>query len=237
MIRRLLNMLPAWLRKLTPTIILLAIAIVAGATDVFSSQVHDFLQNTLKEKVTALIPIGLNLLIAVIIVNIAWLAHDPLKRVAEKSLDRAGASERGKRLGMKAVVLGFWLLVVFIGFSMFASELLGKAVLGVSVLGAALTLAMQGAANDFICGVLMQFTCRVREGDEIKTIGMEVEGKVRDVGYLSTTVESSDGILTVPNRKIWESALKVKKAPPSKLILPDGFKKRSGADGHVCRKD
>jgi small-conductance mechanosensitive channel len=236
MIRRLWNLLPAWLRKLMPTIILLVIATVAGATDVFSSQVQDFIQVTMKAKLAELAPFGMNLLIAVIICNIAWLVHGHVKQWAEKAFDRAGATARGKQLGMKVVMLAFWGVLLLIMFSMFAGELMGKFVFGFSVAGAALTFAMQGAANDFICGVLMQFTCRVREGDDMKVIGMEVEGKIRDVGYLSTTVESSDGMLSVPNRKIWESALKVKKTPPSKLILPSGFSRSKGSDDRDCRK-
>jgi small-conductance mechanosensitive channel len=230
MIGRLFNKLPAWMRKLMPTIVLLVLAIIAGATDVFSVNVQDFVQNTLKAKVMSWIPILVDLLIAGVVFNLAWLLHDPLKRMAEKAFERSHASDRGKQLGMKAVILVFWAVVIFFITSMFASELMGKFVLGFSVLGAALTLAMQGAANDFICGVLMQFSCRLREGDDIKTIGMDVEGKVRSVGYLSTTVESADGVISVPNRKIWESALKVKKAPPSKIIIP------SGSWGS-CRKD
>jgi small-conductance mechanosensitive channel len=223
-----------------PTIVLLAIATVAGFTDVFNANVRDFVQNTLMERVKDLQPLGLNLLFAIIIVNIAWVFADPVKSLADKSFDRSGASTRGKALGMKVVVLAYWGVVVGMLLAMFAGELMGKMVLGFSVLGAALTLAMQGAANDFICGVLMQFSCRVKEGDNIKTIGLDVEGKVLDVGYLSTTVDSSDGVMTVPNRKIWESAIKVKKAPPSKLILPEGVKwppREKDADGgRTCRK-
>jgi small-conductance mechanosensitive channel len=239
MIRRVLNVLPAWMRKLMPTIVLLVIATVAGATNVFSANVRDFVQHTLMERVKDLQPLALNLLFAVIIVNFAWALAEPTKTLAEKSFDKSGASPRGKQLGMKVVVLLYWGVVVGIMLAMFAGELMGKMVLGFSVFGAALTLAMQGAANDFICGVLMQFSCRVREGDNIKTIGLDVEGKVLDVGYLSTTVDSSDGVMTVPNRKIWESAIKVKKAPPSKLILPEGVKwppRENEAGTRVCRK-
>lgn len=239
MIRRVLDLLPAWMRKLMPTIVLLVIATVAGATDVFSANVQNFVQNTLKQWLHDLRPLGVNILIAVIIVNLAWFFADPFKRVAEKSFDRSGASGRGKSLGMKVVVLVYWGLLIGVLLTMFASEFMGKMVLGFSVLGAALTLAMQGAANDFICGVLMQFSCRVRDGDNVKIIGLDVEGKVLDVGYLSTTVDSSDGTLTVPNRKIWESVIKVKKAPPSKLILPEGVKwspRESGDSTRTCRK-
>lgn len=228
MLRRLWNVIPAGLRKLLPAIALIAVAIVAGSTDLFSAQVQQFTLAALKERAAAFMPIVLDLVVAGVVLNIAWLLSGYVNKIAEKALERSGASDRGKQLGIKVVQMLFWGIAIFIVLSMFASELMGKFVLGFSVLGAALTLAMQGAANDFICGVLMQFTQRVRDGDEIKVIGLaEVEGKVRDVGYLSTVVESADGVLSVPNRKIWESALKVKKnvPAPSKLILPAGFKR------------
>jgi len=233
-------MLPPWLRKLMPTIILLTLAALAGGTDVFSSTVHDFVQNTLKQRLTDFMPTAVNLLIAAICFNLAWLAHEPLKRVAEKAFERSGASERGKTLGMKVIVLVFWVVVIFTVLSMFASEFMGKFVVGFGAMGAALTFAMNGVANDFICGVLMQFTCRIREGDDIKLSGTDIEGKIGDIGYLSTSIKTSDGTTTVPNRKIWESPIKQKKAPPSKLILPDGFKRtpvEEDADGRICRKD
>lgn len=234
MLRGLFNRIPAGIRKLLPTIVLLTLAILAGATDIFSSQVHDLVSGVFKERLSSMTPILVDLLVAGVIFNIAWLLSGPVERIAAKAFDRTGASLRGKQLGMKVVQLVFWGIIVVFVLSMFASELMGKFVLGFSVLGAALTLAMQGAANDFICGVLMQFTQRVRAGDDIKVIGMpEVEGKVVDVGYLSAVIESADGVLSVPNRKVWESALKVKKhvPPPSKLILPSGFSSRS------CKKE
>lgn len=231
MIRSLWNKLPAWVRKLMPSLTLLTVLVLVLGTDWFNSAVKNWVETTLKERATSLMPVAIDLLIAGVILNIAWLAHGPLSRMAEKAFDRSGASERGKQLGLKVVTLVFWGFVVMTVLSMFASELMGKFVVGFSVLGAALTLAMQGAANDFICGVLMQFSQRVRCGDDIKVVGMEVDGKVKDIGYLSTTVDGADGVLTVPNRKIWESVLKVKKPQkkPSLLILPESFRD--------CRKD
>ncbi len=225
MFRGFFSKLPAILRKLLPTILLLTVAIVAGGTDVFSSQVQEFVSTTFQKRGAELMPVVLDLVIGGVILNLAWLLYGPMKKVALQAIERSGASDRGKQVGMKIVQLAFWGVAIFLVLSMFASQLMGKFVVGFSLLGAALTLAMQGAANDFICGVLMQFTQRVRVDDNIKVIGLEVEGKVKDVGYLTTSVESEDGVLSVPNRKIWESALKVKKCASSKLILPPDYTK------------
>ncbi len=227
MFRGFFNKLPAILRKLLPTILLLTVAIVAGGTDVFSSQVQEFVSTTFKKRGAELMPMVWDLIIAGVILNLAWLLYEPLKKVALKAFDRTSVSPRGKQLGMKVVQLGFWGIATFLVLSMFASEFMGKFVLGFTLLGAALTLALQGAANDFICGVLMQSTQRVQPGDNIKVIGLEVEGKVKDVGYFTTVVEGEDGVLSVPNRKIWESALKVKKPAPSKLILPPSWRQEN----------
>lgn len=236
MIRNLWNRLPGWLRKLIPALVVLTLVIVGGNSTVLSEQFHQFVTVTLKERVKGLVPIASDLLIGGTLLYIAWLLSPQLMKYAKKALDRTHASDRGKSLFMRGVQLAYWVIVVSSVLSMFAADLMGKMVLGATVLTAALTLAMQGAANDFISGLMMQFTQRLRPGDEVKVIGIaEVEGKIVDVGYLSTVVETADGVLSVPNRKIWESPLKVKKPapppppPPSKLILPPGY--------DACRKE
>ena len=84
---------------------------------------------------------------------------------------------------------------------------------------------MQGAANDFISGVLLHFSPKLKEGDDISLVGLEVKGKVLDIGYLSTRVEGPDGLLVVPNREVWSRAVKVGKPvkAPSPIILPPGY--------------
>ena len=68
---------------------------------------------------------------------------------AEKVLEKSGASKRGQDLSLKLLKFIYWAAVIFFVLSLTASEFLGRFVIGFGVFSAALTLALQGAANDF----------------------------------------------------------------------------------------
>lgn len=218
--------LPSWLRKLMPIIILGGLAFVAGATDILGANVQEIVSKSFKETAQAFLPYIAKFLLVAVAFYCAWLLYSPIMSGFEKVLEKSSASARGKDFAVKAVRLFYWLVVLLIIVTWFASELMGKFVLGFSVFGAALTLSLQGAANDFICGVMMQFSQRVRNGDEIQTIGLDVKGKVTDVGFLSTTVEGPEGTIIVPNREVWGRATKIVKAAPKPrmIIMPPGVK-------------
>lgn len=219
-----LKKLPLVLRQLIPTFIMVGLVALAGGTHVFPKVVHDLVSTSLHHRVTDFMPYAINLLIGGILFNLAYVLFHPLSCGVTHFLGKTDATDRGKQLAARAFKLLYWAIIVLFVLSMFAQELMGKLVLGFSVLGAALTLAMQGAASDFIAGWMMQFSRRVRVGDEIKVLGSEgVEGKVLDVDYVQTVIETEDGTVTVPNRQMWEKAVKVKKPAPSKLILPTDF--------------
>ncbi len=224
--------IPLTVRRLLPTIVLLVLAVLAGATDTFSTTVHELFSKSLRERAAEFMPSVINILIVAILANIAWLLYHPLCNALARVLNDSGASDRGKQFALKVIKLAYWAVIGFVILSGFASELMGKFLLGFSVLGAALTLAMQGAANDFISGVQMQFTKRVRSGDNVQILGLDVAGKVVDVGYTSTLIEAADGIISVPNRLVWERAIKVKPPAPAKhlIIVPPGIELSDGSE-------
>lgn len=222
---------PGTLRKLVPTLFLIAVATLAGATDVFSAKVHELVGKLFFEYGQKLLPFSVNLLVGAIIINVAFVLYQPLREGLERALASQGSSERGKNLVLKTVQLLYWGGAILIALTIVAPDVLSKVFLGGSLLLAALTLALQGAANDFISGLMLQFGPKFKVGDEIDVIGMNVTGKVVDVGYVSTHIESADGRVVVPNREIWTKAVKVVKPqePKSLIILPPGvvIKKKS----------
>lgn len=173
-----------------------------------------------------LLPAVQNLLLGGLMLAIAWLVYNPIRNILNRALDSSGASQRGKVVVIRGAQLLYWGIAIFLSASVIAPEALSKMFIGVSLFGAALTLALQGMMNDFICGVLLSFSPRFKIGDEVQLVGMEVKGKVVDVGYLATIIETSDSTVTVPNRELWSRATKNMKPappPPSKIILPPGF--------------
>lgn len=222
MLKHILDILLRNYRKLIPTAVLLALAFVAGGTDFFSKGVHDALQAALSEYAQKLMPFAIDLIVACFTINLAWLFYKPVCSGFEKVLERSGASPRAIDLSLKLLKFFYWGIAVILVFSLTAAEILGRFVIGFGVFGAALTLAMQGAANDFICGLLIQFTRKVVEKDSVKIEGLDVQGVVASVGYLSTVLNGEGARIHVPNREIWSRAIKVIK-PKSPILLPAGL--------------
>ncbi len=209
-------------RKFLPTAILLLLLTLAGATDIFSVQVQESMRSIFLEYLQKLQPFAINLVIAGILANLAWLFYKPIWSGFEVVLARTEASAQGKDLSLKLFKFFYWAIVVFLVLSLTAADFLGRFVVGFGVFGAALTLSMQGAANDFICGLLIQFCRKVSEKDEVMLVGLDVKGKISQVGMLSTIVETSGELIHVPNREVWSRAVKVFKPAKSSILLPPG---------------
>ena len=171
-----------------------------------------------------LIPLGVNALVAVIFLGISYLFYKPARAALVRTLDTTGASSRGKTLILRSLQTGYWVFTVFVVASVVAPEVLSKLFLGVSILSAAIALSLQCVASDLVCGVFLQMTRRFQPDDNISIIGMDVKGKVVDIGYLSTVVKVEGGSVAIPNRDMWAKPTKVNDPPKSLIIIPDGVR-------------
>lgn len=210
--------------KILPMLTLLLLFGLAAGTDIFSAPVRDSLRTAALDYFQKLLPFAIDIAIGLFMVNVAWLFYRPVIAGLEKVLEKTSSSQRGKDLALKLAKFFYWAVVLFFVLTLTAAEVIGRFVIGFGVFGAALTLAMQGAANDFICGLLIQLTQKVKEGDNLKLEGLDVKGKAVSVGYLSSIIESESDQIRVPNREIWSRAVKVAK-PKSSIILPSGLNK------------
>jgi small-conductance mechanosensitive channel len=159
-------------------------------------------------------PFAVNLLVSLVVLNISYVFYHPIKETAQKAMLRARASERAQLFGIKALGLSYWLVSALVALTIVFPDVFSKLLLGASLLGAAITLALQGAANDFICGVLLQFTPKFKIEDQITIGGLaldskDVTGRVTDISYLATTIATTSGVINVPNRELWSRAVKV----------------------------
>lgn len=212
------------IRKLLPMAVVVIVALVAAYTDLFGHGVKETVHALLMDLWETAKPMLKNLLIGLFLVNIAWLLYSPLSSAFEKILCRSGCSPRTKDLSLKLFKFLFWALAVFLLFTFAAADVLGKFVVGFGVFGAALTLSLQGLANDFICGLMIQFSRKINEADNI-SLDDKIQGKVLSVGYLSTVIDGEGAVIHVPNREIWSRAVRVLKPVPKKslLWLPPGY--------------
>lgn len=222
-----LNVLPGWLKKALPTLILLALVIMASFTDWMPAGLHQSIIDTLKGYGQKLMPMVGDLLVCALFLSIAHLLYSPLSNGVCKALARSGASNRGKVLVQRSLQIVYWGVAIFLAASMLAPDLLAKLFLGVSLFGAALALALQGMMKEVISGALLQLMPKFEVGQHIEVVGIaDAKGKVVDIEYLSTKVETPGGPVIIPNSKIWENPVKLvpppaPPAPPmSSLILP-----------------
>ncbi|MDR3613639.1 MAG: mechanosensitive ion channel family protein [Candidatus Obscuribacterales bacterium] len=202
------------LKKLIPTFVLIALAYLAGGTSVFDDRVHQIVGKAFTDFGAQLLPFAINLLVSLVVLNIAYVFYHPVKDTALKAMLKARASERAQLFGIKALALLYWFMALLIALTIIFPDVFSKLLLGASLLGAAITLALQGAANDFICGVLLQFTPKFKIGDEIIIGGLALDGKdvtgrVTDINYLATTLVTASGTINVPNRELWSRPVKV----------------------------
>lgn len=209
-------------RKLLPMFTILALAILVASTNILGESVRDTVRSALTELTGQVVPLLKNLLIGLIVFNVAWVLYSPICRGLEKLMVQGGASPRAKELSLKLVKFVYWAFTLFLLFTFAAADVLGKFVVGFGVFGAALTLSLQGLANDFLCGLMIQFARKINEGEEIQ-IDDKLQGKVRSVGYLSTIIDGETAVIHIPNREIWARAVKVLKPKKSPLILPPGY--------------
>lgn len=224
MIGRLLAAVRNNYRKLLPMTTVLVVALIAAYTDLFGMGVKEAVQGLLTDLWATAKPMAKNLLIGLFLVNIAWLLYSPLCGAFEKVLCRSGCSPRARDLSVKLFKFLYWGLTLFLLFTFAAADVIGKFVVGFGVFGAALTLSLQGVANDFLCGLMIQFSRKINEADNI-SLDDKIQGKVLSVGYLSTVIDGEGAVIHVPNREIWARAVKVLKPAPKKslLWLPPGY--------------
>lgn len=210
-------------QKFLPMLLVIVLVTVASVTDVFSPYIHVTLRQAFLDYFHKMLPFAIDLMFGALMVNIAWVFYKPFCTAFEAVLSKTHASDRGKDLSLKLFKFFYWSVVAVLVLSLTAAEFISRFIVGFGVFGAALTLSLQGAANDFICGLLIQFTRKITEKDEVKVEGLDVQGSVREVGMLSTTIESKADVIRVPNREIWARALKTKKPAKSPLLLPPDY--------------
>jgi small-conductance mechanosensitive channel len=210
------------MRFVCVTIAIICIAILAGGGQWLPDVVEKMQIVQLKSLSVKLVPAAVNLLMGAFLFCVSYLLYKPAKNAVTRTLDHAGAHDRGKVMVIRSMQLVYWGFTVFVIASLVAPDLLGKLFLGISVFTAALALALKDIAGDMFSGTLLQITRRFNVGDNVAMIGLDVKGKVLDIGYLSTQIKNEEGIQIVPNRSMWGNSVKILK-PVSMIIMPPGY--------------
>jgi small-conductance mechanosensitive channel len=209
---------------LMPTIILIAVAVLAGGTDVFSRQVHLIVSKGIHDKLIEWVPYLVNFIFAIAVLNLFGLFHHRCQCWAEKLLNGFKATQPLSVLGSKLFNIVYWVIGIFIAASFFAPGFIAQLTAGLTFITAGLTVALQGLIKDFYAGVMLDGPDGIKEGEEVKLADVSIaEGKVTKVGRFKSRIKTKEnGEVTVPNNKIWESSI-ARKKKDKLVVLTDAW--------------
>lgn len=154
------------------------------------------------------VEIVFNLLTFIIILVVARLLSQWLKRAVEKALAMSTAklSTLLKRMIVSTAASSVYIIGLLIGFSQIGFSL-GPLLAGLGIAGFVIGFALQDTLANFASGLMILFYRPFDVGDLIESGG--VFGKVSQMSLVNTTILTLDNqTLIVPNSKIWGDVIK-----------------------------
>ena len=226
-------------KKFLPLLLIAVLVFVAFKTDIINEAIQTHLVAAMKEHFGDLVTLSVNVVVGLVFISLMYLIYDPLRHGLEVAMNEYGVRKDAITLTLKVGNLLYWTITIFVGVSFIAPNFLSKLFLGFTFIGAALVLALQNFANNFVAGLMLTFSPKFQVGDKIDLIGVDADGVVLSVGYLSTKVRSDDGAeISIANRDLWEKPVKainpasIKEPEPKK---PDDKAKEQEADRVLLR--
>ena len=161
----------------------------------------------MEDTVALLIGYGMNVLGAILILILGWVAAGWIGKLVERAADRHEKFDRTLALTLARVarigVLAFTLIAVLAQFGIQTASLVAL----LAAAGLAIGLSLQGALSNVAAGILLLTLRPIRVGEAVDLGG--TMGMVEDIGLFLTRMRSFDGVIThVPNSNIWGSEIK-----------------------------
>jgi len=154
-----------------------------------------------------LVDLGLDALIAVVILAAGWWASLLLRRMVRRALGRSGYLDPTV-VPMLATIVSWGVRVVTViavlaRFGVQTASLI--AVLGAA--GLTIGLALQGTLQNIAAGIMLIALRPLRAGETIAMSG-GLEGTVEEVGLFLTRLRRPDGVcVSIPNSSLWNATL------------------------------
>lgn len=160
--------------------------------------------DTWGDTLLALLP---NLVVAIAILAVAWLASNLMRRLAVRVALKASARNAIARLLGTIVAITVLSVGLFIALGVLKLDKTVTSLLaGAGVLGIALGFAAQNVTANFLSGTLISLRRPYREGDLIETV--DHFGTVQRIDLRVTRLETPTGqLVLIPNKDILESPL------------------------------
>ena len=167
---------------------------------------NEDIQNLLEQVYAVLVNYGLNVLGALAIIIIGFMAAGWARRSLERALSRSGRIDTTlvRFFGslLRYAIIAFVIIAALQQFGVQATSLV--AVFGAA--GLAIGLALQGTLSNVAAGVMLLMFRPFKIGDFITAGGQT--GTVKEIGLFTTEMATGDNVkIIVPNGQIWGSAI------------------------------
>ena len=178
---------------------------------------NEDIQNLLEQVYAVLVNYGLNVLGALAIIIIGFMAAGWARRSLERALSRSGRVDATlvRFFGslLRYAIIAFVIIAALQQFGVQATSLV--AVFGAA--GLAIGLALQGTLSNVAAGVMLLMFRPFKIGDFITAGGQT--GTVKEIGLFTTEMATGDNVkIIMPNGQIWGSAIKNFSANPTRRV-------------------
>ncbi|UZO82475.1 mechanosensitive ion channel family protein [Aquimarina sp. ERC-38] len=149
-----------------------------------------------------------NIIIAIIVFFITFLASKYISRLVLSLLGRSHLNKTVKNLISKMVSIAVILLGLFMVLGILnLSKMLNTILAGAGVAGLAISLALQGALTNTYSGIILSFVKAVKLGNWVETNGYS--GELTNLDLRAVTIKEIDNNLVyIPNKLVLENPIK-----------------------------
>ena len=178
---------------------------------------NEDIQNLIEQIFAVLATYGLNVIGALAIIIIGFIAAGWARRTLERALGRSGRIDptvvRFFGSLLRYAIIAFVVIAALQRFGVEATSLVAVH----AAAGLAIGLALQGTLSNVAAGVLLLMFRPFKIGDFITAGGQT--GRVKEVGLFTTEMATGDNVkIIVPNGQIWGSAIQNFSANPTRRV-------------------
>jgi len=180
-------------------------------------QISQHLQEIIDQVIGVITTYGLNVLGAIAILIIGWIAAGWAKSAVAKALNRIKIIDEMLSSFfssmVKYIILVFTVVAVLNRFGVETTSFV--AVIGAA--GLAIGLALQGTLSNVAAGVMLLLFRPFRVGDFVEGAGLA--GTIKATGLFTTDMATGDNIhIVVPNSQLWGTAIRNFSHHPARRI-------------------
>lgn len=148
-----------------------------------------------------------NLVAALLILLLFWMAAKLVQRLLRSALERVSAYRAVNRLLSRIAAFGILAVGLFVALGVLnLDKALTSLLAGAGILGLAIGFAAQDSVENLISGILLSIRRPLREGEIVETNG--VLGTVQEVNLRATILRSPQGQLVfMPNSEVFQNPL------------------------------